>query len=131
MSNEVTVVATRWTKGWELGLPGAADPITQVATLDKAPQQVIDYLDTVEPDVDHGDWIVTVLPSDEEISTEIRTARDATRAAARAQEDAARSVRVLVARLDAAGYRAADIAGVLGITRARVSQLQREIKVAS
>lgn len=128
MSNEVTVVASRWAKGWELGLPGAEDPITQVATLDKARQQVIDYLDTVEPDVDHADWIVTVIPDDEAIATQIRSAREATRTAARAQEDAARTTRTLVAHLDAAGYRAADIAGVLGITRARVSQLQREIK---
>ena len=47
--------------GWELPLDGEA--ATQVATLDKAGQQVRDCLDTVDPDTDHGDWAVTVVQS--------------------------------------------------------------------
>lgn len=44
----------------ELHLNG--EPITQVTTLDKAAARVRDYLDTVEPDIDHADVDVTVLP---------------------------------------------------------------------
>lgn len=41
---EITATARKWDHGWELWLDGEA--ATQVATLDKAEQQVRDYLDT-------------------------------------------------------------------------------------
>lgn len=126
--DEITVVATRWGLGWELSVPGSEDPITQVATLDRARQQVIDYLDTVDPDTPHADWTVTVIPDDAALGTEIREVRAATRAATSAQESAARATRDLVVRLRGLGYRSADIAGMLGVTRSRVGQLLREAK---
>lgn len=122
----VTAVATRWAQGWELTLVGEDDPATQVRTLDKARQQVVDYLDTVEPDVDHADWTVIVIPADEADAQKVRAVREGTTAAARAQEEAARSTRALVADLDRKKYKSADIAGLLSISRGRVSQLLAE-----
>lgn len=122
----VTAVATRWAQGWELTLAGESDPATQVRTLDKARQQVIDYLDTVDPGVDHVDWAVTVIPADEADAQKVRAVREGTVAAARAQEEAARSTRDLVADLDRKKYKSADIAGLLSISRGRVSQLLAE-----
>lgn len=122
----VTAVATRWAQGWELTLTGESDPATQVRTLDKARQQVIDYLDTVDPGVNHADWTVTVIPADEADAQKVRAVREGTVAAARAQEEAARSTRDLVADLDRKKYKSADIAGLLSISRGRVSQLLAE-----
>lgn len=56
---KIEVTAHRWSSGWELHLDG--EHITQVATLDKAEQQIRDYLDTVSPEVDHGSWTVEVI----------------------------------------------------------------------
>lgn len=122
----VTVVATRWTQGWELTLAGEEDVATQVRTLDKAGQQIVDYLDTVDPEVDHAEWEVTVIPADEIDARKVRAVREGTTAAARAQEEAARSTRDLVADLDRKKYKSADIAGLLSISRGRVSQLLAE-----
>lgn len=55
----ITVVAHRWERGWELWLDG--EPATQVDDLRRAESQVRDYLDTVNPHVDHSRWRVTVL----------------------------------------------------------------------
>lgn len=128
--NAVTVTATRWSQGWELTLEGEADPVTQVRTLDKARQQVIDYLDTVDPDVDHASWEITVIPGDDAVAQQVRAVREASVSAARAQEKAARSTRSLVAALDKNEYKSADIAGLLGVSRARVSQLLAESRTA-
>jgi len=52
----ITATAHRWEHGWELWIDG--EPATQVASLDRAAQQVRDYLDTVEPATDHSRWEV-------------------------------------------------------------------------
>jgi hypothetical protein len=57
---DITVTAYKWDQGWELHLEG--EPVTQVVTLDKADQQILEYLDTVDPDTDHRGWKVTVIP---------------------------------------------------------------------
>lgn len=54
----LTATAHKWEHRWELALDG--DIVTQVNTLDKAEQQLRDYLDTVDPVVDHRDWQITV-----------------------------------------------------------------------
>ena len=51
MSETVTVTARRWSRGWELW--NGDDCWTQVARLDRARQQVVDYLDTVDEDYIH------------------------------------------------------------------------------
>ena len=53
MSETVTITARRWSGGWELW--SKDDCWTQVARLDRARQQVVDYLDTVDEDTDHSD----------------------------------------------------------------------------
>ena len=56
MTEHVTVRATHWKLGWELELDGGG--ITQTRTLATAVQQVRDYLDTVDPLVDHSMWTI-------------------------------------------------------------------------
>ena len=60
MSETVTVTARRWSGGWELW--NGDDCWTQVARLDRARQQVVDYLDTIDEDTDHSDWTIIVIP---------------------------------------------------------------------
>lgn len=113
----VTVTAHRWDGGWELHLDG--EPITQVVTLDKAPGQVRDYLDTIAPDVDHSKWDITVMPQIGALGDEVAAAR----AAAEAASAAARQSREAVRHLRGAGYSVTDAAAILGVSRGRVSQL--------
>jgi len=117
----ISVTAVRWERGWELWLDG--EPATQVTTLDQAVQQVRDYLDTVDPDVDHADWEVTISPDLGELGEHVKAARAATAEAARAQEDAARRAREVARELRAAGLSVTDSAVILGVSRGRVSQL--------
>jgi hypothetical protein len=99
--------------------------------LDQAAKQVIDYLDAVDPSRNHSDWVATVLPDDVAMADEVAAARRATRDAAKAQEQAAVATRQVVSRLTNMGYKSADVAGVLGVTRARAYQLLKDVKVAS
>lgn len=119
--NTVTAIAHRWEHGWELWLAG--EPATQVSTLDQAPTQVRDYLDTIDPDIDHADWVVTVKAELGELGERVAAARAATAAAARAQEDAAKRAREVARELRAAGLSVTDSAVILGVSRGRVSQL--------
>lgn len=57
--SSLTVTATRWEQGFELALDGGV--VTRARTLSGAAQQVRDYLDTIDPSIDHSDWAVTVL----------------------------------------------------------------------
>jgi len=61
----VEVTAARWSGGWELQLDG--EPVTQCESLDDAPQEIRDYLDTVNPDVDHASWSVLVRETPHDI----------------------------------------------------------------
>lgn len=119
--NTITTTAHRWEHGWELWVEG--DPVTQVTTLDKAANQVRDYLDTIDPDVDHSEWEIIVTPDLGELGDHVRAAREATAAAAHAQEDAARRAREVARELRDAGLSVTDSAAILGVSRGRVSQL--------
>lgn len=118
--NTVTVTARRWERGWELEIDGEAH--TQVTALERAKQQVRDYLDTVDPDVDHSDWEIVVVPELGELGDEVARARKATEEAAAASKAAARRSREAVRRLRDAGYSVTDSAVILGLPRGRVSQ---------
>lgn len=118
---KVTVTAHQWEHGWELHLND--DPITQVSTLDKAEQQVRDYFDTIDPNTDHTGWEIVIKPNIGSLSTRVQQARAATKAAAEAQEAAARSAREVARELRAAGFSVTDSAAILGVSRGRVSQL--------
>ena len=57
--NTITVIAKRWSGGWELW--HGDDCWTQVRHLKNAEQQVRDYLDTVEPELDHSNLTVELV----------------------------------------------------------------------
>ncbi len=120
--NEIEVRASRWSGGWELEIDGHHH--TQATTLDRARQQVIDYLDTVWDDVDHSDWTVTVIPEVDGLDEAV-AARSAVREAARLQEEAARKSRAVARKLRAEGLSVSDVATVMGVSRGRVSQLTK------
>ena len=49
----ISATVRRWSGGWEVWLDD--DNVTSVRHLQDATQQVRDYLDTIEPEVDHSD----------------------------------------------------------------------------
>lgn len=117
----ISATAKRWEHGWEILLDGEA--VTQSTTLEKAADQLRDYLDTIDPEVDHSDWTLNIIPDLGQLSARVRDARVATAAAAQAQEEAARRSREVAQELRKAGLSVADSAAVLGVSRGRVSQL--------
>lgn len=119
----VTVTATRWELGWELELDDGG--VTQVRSLGSAVRQVRDFLDTVAPDVDHSLWEVVVVPDIGPAYGEALAAKVATDEARAVTVAAARRMRQAVRGLLDAGLSATDTAVVLGVTKARVSQLVR------
>lgn len=123
--DEVLVTARRWVHGWELIL--GENDATQVRTLAHAESQVRDYLDTIDPDVDHSNVKVFLVP--EEGAEEIRLAQEARVEAEQAAARAAEQIRDVVTNLRTVrGYSLSDTAELLGVTRARVSQLERSAK---
>ncbi|QPK80776.1 antitoxin HicB [Schaalia sp. ZJ405] len=120
----LTITAKKWDSplggGWELW--NGDDCWTQVKRLAKARQQVVDYLDTVEENVDHSGWEITIVPEIPGID-EVRRAQEASEAAARAQVEAAARVREAVRALRASGVTTTDAAWLMNVSRARVSQL--------
>ncbi len=56
---KITVKATPWKHGWELEI--AEDQHTQVTKLRNAKQQVIDYLDVNNPEIDHSSWDIEII----------------------------------------------------------------------
>lgn len=114
------VKATPWSGGWELEIDD--DHHTQVTTLDKAHQQVIDYLDTTYEDIDHSGWDIHIVPNIE-LQDEVREARAATVSAVEAQLEAALLSRTIARKLRAAGFSVTDTAAIMGVSRGRVSQL--------
>lgn len=124
----IDVTATRWEGGWELAIGG--DPVTQVRTLDRAAQQVRDYLDTAEPDVDHSDVDVRLRADFGDVLADlgerIQQTRAATIEAQQRQVEAARQTRIVVRELRDAHVSVADAAALLGVSRGRVSQLVKE-----
>ena len=119
----ITVMATRWKLGWELELDTGG--VTQARTLDRAAQQVRDYLDTVDPGTDHGDWAIDVVPQIGPLLEQARQAREASLAASASSAAAARQMRQAVADLRDAGLSVSDTATVLNVSRGRISQLVR------
>lgn len=117
----IIITAHRWDGGWELHRDGEA--ITQVTTLDKAADQVRDYLDTVEPDTDHSEWSVEIRAELGALTDEVEAARAATEAATAAAMSAAKQSRDAVRHLRDAGLSVTDSAVILGVSRGRVSQL--------
>ena len=80
---ELTVTARRWERGWELWLDD--QHVTQSTTLADAEQQVRDYLDTDQDDVDHSAWTITIVLELGALGREVAAARRATEEAAKAK----------------------------------------------
>ncbi|RAX21342.1 antitoxin HicB [Actinomyces sp. Z5] len=120
MNRSLTVTATRWSGGWELELDD--DHHTQVAHLDRARQQVIDYLDTVDETTDHSSWEIDIVPEVDSLA-QVRAAKEASARAKALQEEAATAWREAALALRAEGLSVSDTAAIMGISRGRVSQL--------
>ena len=117
----VNVTARQWSGGWELEID--ENNVTQARTLASATRQVIDYLDTLDPAVDHSEWDIHVIPDLGELTEKIEESRRATAQAAELQVEAARLSREVVRDLRARHLSVSDVAVVLDISRGRVSQL--------
>lgn len=118
----ITITARKWSGGWELW--HGDDVWTQVRTLPKARQQVIDYLDTVEEDIDHSNYDITIIP-ELPAGAHVHEALTASEAAENAQRAAYAASRYTVRHLRDSGYSLADIGYALGLSRARISQLAK------
>lgn len=114
------VVARQWERGWELHIDG--EGVTQVRTLDKAVEQVRDFLATMH-DADYSDAPIEVVPDLDGLERDIAATRLETEAAAEAQRRAAAHSRLVARELRQRGLSITDTAAVLGVSRGRVSQL--------
>ena len=114
----IIVTAQRWESklggGWEL-LNGD-HAMTQVRRLSDARQQVIDYLDTIDPDVDHRDWDITIIPAIPQAQS-VKQAKAATQDAIDAQAAAAAQSREVARSLRASGLSIDDTAWIMGVSR--------------
>ena len=123
---KLIVTAQRWDSklggGWEL-LDGD-HAMTQVRRLSDARQQVIDYLDTVDPDVAHVDWDIIIIPAIPQAAS-VEQAKAATKEAADAQATAAAQSREVARSLRASGLSIDDAAWIMGVSRSSISQLAR------
>ena len=117
----ITVTARRWAHGWELTIDD--NNTTQVRALNKAVQQVRDYLDTHDENTDHSEWNITVVPDIPRLN-EIRNAQQAMTDATVAMRDAAQALRT-EARALRRTYSVTDTAAILGVSRGRISQLTK------
>lgn len=120
--NRIDVIATQWDGGWELEI--SEDQHTQVTTLDRAHQQIIDYLDTTDEGVDHSGWDIRIIPDIPSWGM-VNAAREATREASIAQIRAAELSRQVAQTLREEGFSVTDSAAIMGVSRGRISQLVR------
>jgi len=122
MNGTYTVRAVKWSEGWELHIDG--EGVTQVRTLDKAEDQVRDYLETIH-DRDFSGAAIEVSPDLGDLAKEVKDARSAVQDASDAQVEAARKSREVAVALRKRGLSVTDSAAILGVSRGRVSQLVR------
>lgn len=73
------VTAKRWTGGWELQVDGVG--VTQVRTLDNAEQQVRDYLETEDENLDASAATIVVTPDLDGLEKEAEQAQHRSEAA--------------------------------------------------
>jgi len=114
------VTAKRWAHGWELHIDGVG--VTQSRTLANAEAVVRDYLELDDYE-DHATAEVVVTPSLGGFEERVWEVREHTRAAERAQREAAQEAREVARKLRSDGLSVTDTAAVLGVSRGRVSQL--------
>ena len=120
------VTAKRWEHGWTLhirdGLTGTEVGVTQSHGLSDAAMMAREYVGLMtDQDPEHIGVVIT--PDVGELTKQARLARDHTRAALSAQQQAAHEVREVARALKAQGLSGRDIAAVLEVSAQRVSQL--------
>ena len=116
--------AQRWSKGWEIHVEGVG--VTQVRSLDRAVEFACDLVEIMTGrSIDAEQIELTIQPRS--INDKVRRAREKTRRAQEAQQHAARFTRDVVSELRDEGLSPADIAGLMGISRGRVTQLLAHI----
>ena len=121
--SEVAVLAQRWQGGWEFHL--GPDDVTQGATLGDAARQVLDYLETRHPGLDHSATSLSVSFDFGALNETIAAAKTASEGAEHAQLVADTRLTTAVAAMHREGYASSDIALILEIDRARVDELLR------
>jgi len=112
--------ARRWDRGWEIHVDNVG--VTQVRSLDRAVDFACELVEIMTGKAIEPEQIVLHV-SPESINTKVRRAREKTRQAQEAQIQAAQFTRDVVAELRSQGLSPADIAGLMGISRGRVTQL--------
>lgn len=113
--------ATREGRFWVIDVPGVG--VTQGRTVAEAREMTRDLI-AVMTEVPIEDVVVDIAFKVGDVSpSDVRGARQAVVEAAKAQERAAQVSRQMVARLRSAGVSGRDVAGILGISPQRVSQL--------
>lgn len=113
--------ATREGRFWVIDVPGVG--VTQGRTVAEAREMTRDLI-AVMTDVSVKDVDVEIAFKVGDVSPgDVQGARRAVVEAARAQERAAQVSRQMVAKLRDAGVSGRDVAGILGISPQRVSQL--------
>lgn len=120
-TDRIVVQASRWEGGWDLVID--ENNATSVSALKHAKQQVRDYLDTIEPGVDHSNVEILIRATLDGFEDEIAEAKAQTEQAARLQEVAAARIRKVAHQLKDRGISSADTAELLGVTTGRVYQL--------
>ncbi|MDO5626971.1 MAG: hypothetical protein Q4G43_01495 [Mobilicoccus sp.] len=121
--DHVTARAHRWEHGWELDVEGVG--VTQCATLDRAEKQVRDLVATMFDLPEYGGRVAItpqigdVTPLLEDLAAHIATIEAATRAMQTTRAHA-------IDAMKAAGYSYADIAGAVGVSKGRISQLTHQ-----
>ncbi|WP_228714332.1 hypothetical protein [Prauserella endophytica] len=120
------VTAKRWRLGWELHVDGVG--VTQSSSLTTAEKMAQEFIASMLdiPDEDmHSIDVAITLKLDPILAAKTEEAREATRRAEEARDEAARKARKAVQDLKAAGLSGSDVAVVLGVSTQRVSQLSK------
>ena len=119
------VIAKRWKHGWELHIEGLG--VTESKTLATADAMVRDYIESLTDRAVHSDAVITITPDLGAIGEQVTNMNDLYALADRSEHEAARTRQRVVLELRRSGYSVTDMAVILGVTRARVSQLLRNL----
>lgn len=121
--NTVTVSAQKWEQGWDLIIEGDESRATSVQYLHDVERQVRDYLGTEESGLNHDDLSIIITPDIGSALNDAETSREATKAAAQAQQYATDKARKVASELQSQGLNVTDSAYLLDISPSRVAQL--------
>lgn len=115
----IDVTAKRWKRGWELYIDGVG--VTQSRTLASAPQMVRDYIESLTGKAVTGE--VCIRPDLGGLETQVIAAREHTERAQRESRLAASESRQVAKLLRKSGLSLDDTGRVLGVSKARATQL--------